>query len=411
MSKLQTSISSGTQTYEPVQVAALDVNLRHLYIGTWLLAALNVLHVLWFEVWLSFESPAEQAWATSVVCAHAVMGAAMLLLNPLLRWSYLRSSKPKWTYYVPESVVMLVLFWTVAVTTADIQQGLGLHAYQSACAAVAVVVLLRPWVAVLLLFTAGALLMVSLHLFSIDRAYLNSASVTVVTSTSLALLVSVLLWRRFVQTQLLQQELAQAHALMRQQQAELDTLATTDSLTGLLNRRALMQRAEIEFRRVKRDAVPLSLLLLDIDHFKRVNDQWGHPAGDAVLRQVAQLMRQAVRETDVVARLGGEEFVLLLPGASQAVAQQLAEQLRLHIAARSLSWPEPNEQQGAAMETGENTQVQSTQIQINISISIGVVCLPVGREADTDTLLNLADQALYRAKSLGRNRVEVALLV
>lgn len=389
---------------ERVQDAALELNLRHLYVATWVLAALNLFHVVLFEVFLSSDTASQQTWVSGIVLAHMLMGGFVLLVNPLLRLCFLSAVKPKWASYLAETVVIVVFVWAIVVTVLDVQQGLGLHAYQNACAALAIAVLLRPWFAVVLFVGAAVLLGGCLSCIMDRGSLFSSHMVNAVTATSLALLVSILLWRRFVQTQLLQQELAQTNALLRKQQAELETLATTDGLTGLVNRRALMQRAEIEFRRVKRDAVPLSVLMLDIDHFKRVNDQWGHPAGDAVLCHVAQLMRQAVRETDVVARLGGEEFVLLLPGASQSVAHQLAEQLRLHIAASTLCWTGVSQ----ALPP-ENTQPQSTPIKI--TISMGLVCLPFGREAGIDTLLNLADQALYRAKYLGRNRVEVALLV
>ena len=164
-------------------------------------------------------------------------------------------------------------------------------------------------------------------------------------------------------------------------------LAAQDALTGIANRRALMLALERKLARAVRQRTPLTLLMLDIDHFKRVNDQYGHLAGDQVLRHVVQVVGQRLRAQDFLGRYGGEEFLVLLPHTDLAGAQQLGQQLCEAVQASSCDW------------YGQ---------RIAVTVSVGISGCVVGTQPDWETLLLAADRALYRAKENGRNRVEVA---
>lgn len=188
-------------------------------------------------------------------------------------------------------------------------------------------------------------------------------------------------------------ELLGANTTLLRQLNEIDGLqlqlreqATRDSLTGLYNRRYLDGTLERELARCQRDDQPLALMMIDIDHFKRINDTYGHPAGDEVLRRVGALLASAARAGDVACRYGGEEFVLLLPTMTTTIARERAEALRTAFAA-------------ITVEFGD-ARVQAT-------LSIGIAVFPGHGSAAAD-LLRRADEALYRAKECGRNRVEVA---
>jgi two-component system cell cycle response regulator len=176
-------------------------------------------------------------------------------------------------------------------------------------------------------------------------------------------------------------------ALLRkieEQRAELTRLATLDELTGLYNRRFFMRRLHEEIERATRYGSPLSLLLLDVDHFKRVNDNYGHLVGDAVLASLAEIIRGTFRRTDVAARYGGEEFCALLTQTDLAGAEQVAERLRQGFAAR-----------GVELQDGT---------RLSVTCSAGVA--EFGKDGnDGSTLLKVADARLYRAKGTGRNRV------
>jgi diguanylate cyclase (GGDEF)-like protein len=169
--------------------------------------------------------------------------------------------------------------------------------------------------------------------------------------------------------------------------ASLRRQSVLDPLTGLFNRRYFDETLKRELARSRRMAAPLSLIVLDIDHFKRVNDGFGHEAGDAVLRAIAQLVRQSIRDCDVACRFGGEELVILMPDCSQPDAARRAESLRADIAGA----PPPLDGAGPAAVTA----------------SFGVAEYPI-HGPDAEALFRAADQALYQAKREGRNRVVAA---
>jgi diguanylate cyclase (GGDEF)-like protein len=165
--------------------------------------------------------------------------------------------------------------------------------------------------------------------------------------------------------------------------AELQIQSITDSLTGLFNRRHLFALAEREFQRARRFGRPLSVIMLDVDHFKQVNDTHGHAVGDQVLAEVARRLRSSIRAIDLIGRYGGEEFVLVLPETELPGAGLLGERLRLALA---------------------NTPVPTLSGPLAVTASLGVASTQPD-VADVATLINRADQALYAAKEAGRNRV------
>ena len=166
--------------------------------------------------------------------------------------------------------------------------------------------------------------------------------------------------------------------------ARLEALAHTDSLTLVLNRRALVTRLMAEVDRARRYQSVVTVLMIDLDHFKSVNDTYGHLAGDQVLREVAQLLEHEVRSVDIVARYGGEEFIVVLPETATDGAVVFAERIRERIAERAF---------------------ESTGHSLALTTSIGVATFPSARVASMEDLLARADEALYRAKADGRNRV------
>jgi diguanylate cyclase (GGDEF)-like protein len=183
-----------------------------------------------------------------------------------------------------------------------------------------------------------------------------------------------------------ERRLEEAQRKLREQQdalqdvnSKLSELASHDGLTQLRNRRAFEERIEDECRRFRRNGNDVSLVLLDIDHFKSYNDTFGHPKGDEVLREVGRLLRRSLRATDFAARYGGEEFAIILPGTDRTGSLTVAEQLRRSI-------------EGASWEDRP------------ITASIGVATMG-GDITTAEELVDHADRALYRSKQEGRNRV------
>ncbi|MDE3224558.1 MAG: sensor domain-containing diguanylate cyclase, partial [Nitrospirota bacterium] len=172
---------------------------------------------------------------------------------------------------------------------------------------------------------------------------------------------------------------AEAHQLVQSQ-------ALTDGLTNLLNRRAFSNILAREFREAERYHTPLCLIMMDVDHFKSVNDRFGHPVGDRLLREVAGLIGQAIRTVDIATRYGGEEFAIILPRTDAAQAQVLANRIRELLA-----------QQVFLVEGAH----------LSLTVSMGIAQTPDPQIAAVDDLVAVADDALYRAKTYGRNRVEM----
>jgi diguanylate cyclase (GGDEF)-like protein len=177
----------------------------------------------------------------------------------------------------------------------------------------------------------------------------------------------------------LQESLLQAQEALRVQ-------ATRDHLTGLWNRGMILEQLGRELQRAEREEAPLAVAIADVDEFKRINDTHGHAAGDAVLRQVAERMRSALRAYDFVGRYGGEEFLFVLPRCDGTPARQVAERLRAQITAEPM---------------------RAAETLLPVSVSLGVAWTR-GRGVEPAALIHAADEALYRAKALGRNRVEGA---
>ena len=169
---------------------------------------------------------------------------------------------------------------------------------------------------------------------------------------------------------------------------QVDQLSVTDPLTGLSNRRRFDRELADELTRARRYAKPLALILCDLDLFKAVNDRFGHPAGDAALRAMGEVLRQTVRETDLPARVGGEEFAVLMPETSQDEALEVAGRLRSGVEDQAVEWD------------GQT---------FRLTISVGVAGSAGEALPDApDELYRMADEAMYRAKEAGRNRVVAA---
>jgi diguanylate cyclase (GGDEF)-like protein len=182
-------------------------------------------------------------------------------------------------------------------------------------------------------------------------------------------------------------ELTQLRLALETANQRLKRLVAVDALTGIANRRHFDRALERELRRARRENLPLSLVFLDLDEFKRFNDTYGHARGDEVLRLVARTLDETFRRGgDLVARYGGEEFAVILPGVDSRRAQLYAERLRRRIWRLSLPY-------------------QASQAADRVTISGGVATAHPGVVVTPDDLLYAADKALYRAKCLGRNRI------
>jgi diguanylate cyclase (GGDEF)-like protein len=186
-----------------------------------------------------------------------------------------------------------------------------------------------------------------------------------------------------LRTKALQDELREKNRQLEEVLLRVEQLAITDHLTELFNRRRFETSLENEFKRTMRYGSPNSCLMIDIDLFKKINDEYGHHTGDLVLKETAQVIKGCIRDIDVVARWGGEEFIVLLPETKKEEALRVASRIRETIAAHSFA-----------------------QIEKKITVSIGLAGVPDPSIDTAEKLIQTADLAMYEAKSKGRNRIE-----
>lgn len=175
----------------------------------------------------------------------------------------------------------------------------------------------------------------------------------------------------------------------------LEAVSRLDALSGLSNRRHLFEQGEQELLRSKRTQTPFAVLMLDIDFFKTINDHYGHDAGDKVIQTLSQLCRTTLREIDIAARIGGEEFVVMMPNTGLIPAAEVAERLRELIAATIVN-----------VDLGLDDDLAETQ-QIHFTVSIGV-CISMPSDTSFSNVLHRADAAMYRAKHKGRNQIYIS---
>jgi two-component system cell cycle response regulator len=200
--------------------------------------------------------------------------------------------------------------------------------------------------------------------------------------------------RKPVDAQELRARLHVGHRILKLQdnllasQEELLFRATHDTLTGVYNRAAILDIIDRELSRERRENKPFAVILADLDHFKTINDTYGHLAGDSVLKEVAQRMVASLRGYDSVGRYGGEEFLMVAPGANGAVSVSLAERIRSAI---------------------ESRPFQTDAGDVHVTASFGIAISEPLQSLEANTLLGLADKALYSAKENGRNRFELAV--
>jgi two-component system cell cycle response regulator len=195
--------------------------------------------------------------------------------------------------------------------------------------------------------------------------------------------------KSMLRLKVLQDQLIEKNRELDRANKELDRLSRTDGLTSLFNRRYFEERFAVEFARSNRYRAPLSCLMIDIDHFKRLNDNFGHAFGDKVLQAVAGIAQHTLRDVDMLARYGGEEFVALLPETGPVEALRVSERVRQGIERLRLPYDAP----GAEPR------------RVHCTASIGVATFPVPGIESAEALLRAADDALYAAKESGRNKV------
>lgn len=345
----------------------------------------NIAYMMYFW-WLLPATGAAGRFNIAIGWIHCICAAGVTLLWALANHVRQARSVSPWLVHLAQLLfASWILAFGIALSVADQWMGSNTSNYVMITLFVGMLALLRPMAALVLYSLAYGILYQALALTQADPGMLAMARSHSFTGTFMSLAASIAMWRQFSTATVLRRQLTQSNNTLEKKQQELSYLATHDPLTGLRNRRAFLQEAEHELSRALRYPCETGVLVADLDHFKLINDRHGHPAGDAVLRHFAQLLKAQLRESDIAARLGGEEFIVLLPGTGATGTTVVAEKIRQALEAATVE------------HAGE---------RVGTTVSIGVSCLPAHSACTIEALYARADQALYMAKTGGRNRVE-----
>lgn len=390
MNNLRTRVATLKSEYRKVQGEATIETLRRFRVALFVLLPIHVVLTGWFFFYQPPpDRPELQVWAHSLHVLQAWQ-ALVLLFFGLFVQRYLRrheKASPAGVFLQVLLCISYLLFGVLAALL-DARVGHGIATFLIICQGVAILSLMRPLFAVGMF---GMAYLVFVHLLQAtvgDSALMASLHIQTLSTVLISLLLSLFMWHQYTRAVLLRRQLSLSNAALLRKQQELEILAQRDALTGLYNRRQFTTLAELELARAERIPGGIGLLMVDLDFFKRINDQYGHPAGDEVLRQVATLLSAGVRSTDLVARMGGEEFIVLLPHTNLENALAVAEKLRKTLRDRPLL-------------------VQG--VQLPVTASFGLTWLAENQKGLLQSLYAAADQALYSAKHGGRDRIEVAM--
>jgi diguanylate cyclase (GGDEF)-like protein len=350
-----------------------------------IIAVLNALHAMAFGWQLVFSTLGENAskWTWALFLLHCAMCVCMAFCGFIAhRLRY--ATRSFWVHGLSMALVCIGTAFSIAVATVDQWITPSITPFLLCCLITSVVIYLRPVSSAVLHTVSYGFFFYALGLTQDNPQVLLSNRLNGIAACVMGWALSVMLWRKFCTLSLQQAQLEKANAELQTKQRELERLTRLDGLSGLFNRNTFVDLTRQELDRAQRQGSDTALLLLDLDHFKRVNDTWGHPAGDAVLRHVSAIASRTVRSTDLVGRLGGEEFIVLLPSTSLEAARKLAEKLRQRLEASPTPWePSP----------------------LMVTASIGVSGTTASEKRNFDSLYTEADKALYLAKTRGRNRV------
>lgn len=373
--------------YDQVQGVATADTLKRCRVLVLLVVPLHAALGWWFGHYQAPQGEAHlQAWADALSWLQYVLSGALLVCG-FLSHTLLRTNRGGGYagLVVQTTFCAAYLSFGAAAAILDVSIGNGIATFLVVCMGAATFSLMRPVFSALLYGSTFAMFWSILRNSAVDATLLSALQIQAISTVLIAQLISAMMWHQYTRTVLLGRKLVLSNEALMSKQQELETLAERDTLTGLYNRRKFMALADQELMRAARVQSDICVLMVDLDFFKQVNDQYGHPVGDQVLQQVAARLLTGVRGTDTVARMGGEEFIVLMPNTQRTGALALAEKLRVLLRERPL---------------------QLTERVIPITASFGVSGLGPQQRTSMAALYAAADQALYVAKKQGRDRVE-----
>ena len=365
------------------------INIRRIFYVAIMAIPVHLAHIVIFSMNASGDEN-EIKWRTGIIFSHTALLFLMGMLGCLCSFLRKKESADLYMRLVQNFTVVMILTFGVIVVAVDQLVTVNITPFLVACTIVGAILLVRPLFAVLAYSGAFAAFYFTIGLTQTDEAVLLSNKLNGLTAIGIGICLSIVLWTTNVSNILQKRFIADQQEELTRKNRELEYLVFHDPMTHLYNRRRFEELLRNEIAIIRRYPHDSCIIILDIDNFKRVNDNYGHPAGDMVIRQIAAVLKENVRETDVVSRWGGEEFLILLPNTSLADGRLTAEKLKKIIG---------------------NMEFSIKEKTVYITASFGVTGLRGDRKDSLEMAYKDADNALYLAKERGKNRVEIAYYI
>ena len=354
------------------------INTQRIYYLSIIAIPLRIINIFLFTLTVSYDTLVLKTWSQGIIASHFILLIFMIGFF-LTTYKLKNKIEPNTTMFVLQYIAVIVIMISgIAIVTFDQLVTTNITPFLLICIVSGSVFLIRPLISFVIYLTSYVAYYYLIALTITNQQVLLSNRVNGITAIGIGFLLSIILWH-YNYTNITQKWRIEI------QQKQLEQMAYYDPLTGLPNRRFFDKLIKQEFSSMQRQGHESVIIILDIDNFKNVNDTYGHPVGDNILRQLAALLENNVRESDTVSRFGGEEFVILMPKTSLEGGCAFAERLRKLIMEKRFT---------------------IGSLTLRITSSFGVSLLRDIK--NLEDYYSLADKALYLAKQCGKNRVEIA---
>jgi len=367
-------------------------NMRRLCYLVLIAAPASLINVIKFLFFIDVESKEEILWRTGIIIAHSSIVVTASIFGII---SFYMLKKEKLNIFsaiiIKLIAIAFILIVGALIVMLDQLVTTSITPFLIACTVPALVFIIRPTVSIPIYLVAYIIYDFLLSLTQRNKVVLASNQVNGITITAIGICLSIILWknnknnliqRKYIEHQ--KKKLEELNAELEVKNKRLEYLAACDSMTGLLNRREFERIVNHELSRMRRYEYNSCIIIVDIDFFKKINDEYGHPAGDELIKQFSFILKNELREFDIIGRWGGEEFIILLPDVSIYNGRKVAERLRQVI---------------------ENNEFIISDNVVKITASFGVAELSYNEPEAFKKSYDRADKALYIAKKSGRNCV------
>lgn len=363
------------------------INIKRIFYASIIAMPISLAHIIIFSMNISSGDEKETKWRMGIIISHIMLFFIMGILGCLCLFLRKKEKINLLMRLIQNLTIVIILIFGAVIVSIDQLVTPNITPFLVACTITGVVFLIRPLVVIIAYFGTFITFYYAIGLTQMDKSILLSNRVNGITAMGIGICLSLILWKTNVSNILQKRFILKQQQELAEKNEELEYLAFYDSMTGLYSRRRLEELLKNEIFVIRRYGHQSCIIMLDIDNFKKINDNYGHPIGDMVIKQIAYILKENIRETDAVSRWGGEEFLILLPHTSLSEATSIAEKLRKFI-------------------EDENMFIKEREVQF--TASFGVTGLSGDKNDSLELAYKDADKALYLAKERGRNCVETA---